>query len=668
MKLWSKFLIIMFAIAAIAGCSKHSESLDQGREPIDDGNVVYMNVNLQLPAVPGTRSVTGENGGTESGTETGQDYENGVSSLLLVLAEKDYTYIAHGLAGVLSVKNDGLVSATAAITQTALSNYYDKKTGNNRSAALPQGAENIYVFAYCNPPKDLLDVFDKRDESAPKAWVDAYCQVIGKNYEPGDDVIGATDGSNRSIWAKGSFLMSNAELTEVEIPRTFDDWLVKYAEINSPLEFTKTVPVERSVARFDFKDGSPANTPANTYIIDKVTGQQGGALRVQLVRMALVNMSKNFYYLKRISDHTDGHQNPVFCGVEKSKSHVVDVDAEKDHKHTDIKDKTPNDLELEKYFNFNLFNGDGTIDGRSRYYWNNWNINTVLGSDGDVLGEGNNWSGEAAGTDKSGYHIWRYVTENTVSHDEYQTNAVSTGVVFKGKLLIDENDESVNEALRSAVNGKYKVPDHLKGKVFVYTVDGIDYPILYQFMGNLFVGWNNQVKTYSDERPGSAIYAAVYDKVDGGKSADELYQELVAIANDDNSSHEAIETALGKFRKAATAMGFTLYQASDDTQDYRPDQQRGETYGPGYYFYYYYWNRHNNNGRNGVMGPMEFAVVRNNVYKLSVTEIHSLGHPRISDNDPEKPTPDTPDEVGKLYFTVDVKVLPWTVRVNNIIF
>ena len=166
--------------------------------------------------------------------------------------------------------------------------------------------------------------------------------------------------------------MSNAELTEVEIPRTFDDWLVKYAEINSPLEFMKTVPVERSVARFDFKDGSPANTPANTYIIDKVTGQQGGALRVQLVRMALVNMSKNFYYLKRISDHTDGHQNPVFCGVEKSKSHVVDVDAEKDHKHTDIKDKTPNDLELEKYFNFNLFNGDGTIDGRSRYYWNNW--------------------------------------------------------------------------------------------------------------------------------------------------------------------------------------------------------------------------------------------------------------------------------------------------------
>ena len=92
----------------------------------------------------------------------------------MVLAEKDYTYIAHGLAGALAVKNDGLVSATAAITQTALASYYDKKTGNNRGASLPQGAEKIYVFAYCNPPKDLLDVFDKRDENNPTAWVDAF--------------------------------------------------------------------------------------------------------------------------------------------------------------------------------------------------------------------------------------------------------------------------------------------------------------------------------------------------------------------------------------------------------------------------------------------------------------------------------------------------------------
>ena len=68
------------------------------------------------------------------------------------------------------------------------------------------------------------------------------------------------------------------------------------------------------------------------------------------------------------------------------------------------------------------------------------------------------------------------------------------------------------------------------------------------------------------------------------------------------------------------------------------------------------------------MGPMEFAVVRNNVYKLAVTKIGQLGHPRISENDPDDPKPDTPDEKGDVYMTVECHVLPWVVRVNNIEF
>ena len=68
------------------------------------------------------------------------------------------------------------------------------------------------------------------------------------------------------------------------------------------------------------------------------------------------------------------------------------------------------------------------------------------------------------------------------------------------------------------------------------------------------------------------------------------------------------------------------------------------------------------------MGPMEFAVVRNNVYKLAVTKINQLGHPRITENDPDPVDPETPDEKGEVYISVSVEVLPWVVRVNNIIF
>lgn len=65
---------------------------------------------------------------------------------------------------------------------------------------------------------------------------------------------------------------------------------------------------------------------------------------------------------------------------------------------------------------------------------------------------------------------------------------------------------------------------------------------------------------------------------------------------------------------------------------------------------------------------MEFSVVRNNVYKLAVTNIAQLGHPRIPENDPDSPGPDTPDESDDIYLTVTCEVLPWVVRVNNIEF
>ena len=111
--------------------------------------------------------------------------------------------------------------------------------------------------------------------------------------------------------------------------------------------------------------------------------------------------------------------------------------------------------------------------------------------------------------------------------------------------------------------------------------------------------------------------------------------------------------------------------ARQQSGSHRPDDAQTDAEknaGVGYYFYYYYWNRHNDNEQPGTMGPMEFAVVRNNVYKLAVTGIAKLGHPRITGNDPDPVDPDDPNEKGDAYLTVSVEVLPWVVRENNIEF
>ncbi len=48
------------------------------------------------------------------------------------------------------------------------------------------------------------------------------------------------------------------------------------------------------------------------------------------------------------------------------------------------------------------------------------------------------------------------------------------------------------------------------------------------------------------------------------------------------------------------------------------------------------------------MGDMEFGVVRNNVYKLAVTDIKKFGHAAKPDDDGDPEEPKDPDEEGRI--------------------
>lgn len=149
-----------------------------------------------------------------------------------------------------------------------------------------------------------------------------------------------------------------------------------------------------------------------------------------------------------------------------------------------------------------------------------------------------------------------------------------------------------------------------------------------------------------------------WDAVLSAANAEDAPATLVAAVNKinaikDNPETDEVEKPVASDYANA---GFTGYNPDEDGN---------------YYAYYYYWNRHNDNGDNAKMGVMEFAVVRNNVYKLCVDKIAKFGHPDPTDPenpDPEPVDPEDPDEELNYYFTVTVKVLPWVVRVNHIEF
>ncbi|MCR4810313.1 MAG: Mfa1 family fimbria major subunit [Prevotella sp.] len=114
-------------------------------------------------------------------------------------------------------------------------------------------------------------------------------------------------------------------------------------------------------------------------------------------------------------------------------------------------------------------------------------------------------------------------------------------------------------------------------------------------------------------------------------------------------SAEALAEAIGV--KAISPNSLDLYQAQKFEKD-----ETGV-----YHCYYVYWIRHLDNLNDTVMGVMEFAIVRNNLYRILVANVSGLGYYEIPIN------PDTPDE-GEAYLKVVINVKPWIVRdLTNIV-
>lgn len=223
-----------------------------------------------------------------------------------------------------------------------------------------------------------------------------------------------------------------------------------------------------------------------------------------------------------------------------------------------------------------------------------------------------NKRGDATGNveaTEGNYYFWRYCLTNNLPHDPKvtQKNGNTTGIIFRAEITTPDTEGNLKTAMAAG-------------------------DPLYAYAGQI-IGNYTALKELIVKDPAHAISVAY------NNSGLTNEQKGATTATDD------INTAL-------VANKFTIYKATNGH----------------YYCDYYYWNRHNDNGKENEMGPMEFAVVRNNIYKLAVTEIAKLGHPTIKSDDPDPIKPDTPDETSDFYMKVKVSIKKWGVRVNNISF
>lgn len=567
MKRWSYLFMAMGIATAFSACSDEVDlSANNGGGTEESTSQVFMQFNLELPAVSRSTTTSDDDDdyvSSDAGVEIGKDYENQVSEVLVVITD--------------ATAGDTYDDFIAGSTVTNLI-----PTGNNTTYVVPFNTNKLVdyvgdpvnIYVYCNPTKELKEKLEKEEDIDVDA---SYTLTSATDETIWSITKGTTD--NEKI---GHFLMTNADN---DYKRTLPANLDNYKVESNPFDLG-TINVERAAARFDYK-----STVANeTYTL--MEDEEGDPeVTITLTDMALVNLSKEFYYLRRVS--ADGkRENATIGGTEvggTSANYVVDTDA-------DWKSSYSSGSESDHFY----YTYQPNDAGASTYDWDK--IADVTGASGTADTD-NSWNTDGT---KGDYKIWRYATENTIpkgTDDGLQKKGITTGVAFKGEI------QGATEDMKTLLNGTNTV----------YVFDNI-----------LWGTWDN-VKTAAEAKE----------------------SDKTTLSNPSLSAAYNKATKEGYTNAKAVAAGFTIFKPNANKK---------------YEVLYYYWNRHNDNNNNGSMGPMEFAVVRNNVYKLSVTGVDKFGHPTDPDDDPDPENPEDPDEEDDVYFKVAVEVLPWVVRINNIEF
>ena len=220
-----------------------------------------------------------------------------------------------------------------------------------------------------------------------------------------------------------------------------------------------------------------------------------------------------------------------------------------------------------------------------------------------------------AATAGEGYLRVGYALENTTGKLETSLN-YNTGIVFKAQFH------------------PVGVKGYTDGQTF-FTYNGVIYPMLTDMMGQL----NNQedFSTYTDKAinaltdwNGLKSFAASFVSDPTGYAdyltefANEHSTDVFTANAEELTWKYYLNNELGVVEDAQN--GPEINQNGVETRAvlYKSSGEKLRTYYKGQ-CYYIWWLRHSNDGDDEKNGVMEYAVVRNNIYKVNVNSIYSLG-------------------------------------------
>lgn len=565
-------------MGGMSGCSQ--DDLGGGPDESSGAKAVsYVRLDFAMPSEPAERAVsrpmdnpTGGEGG--DGSETGQTSENTVTDAVAFFFQ-----------------DTGGANAPAATSVTPV--YFPHLTATSGPGNGGQGTGIDAVYTTGSTPTELLNgTYQVLVVANPgtERWWETQGLTLGQ----------VRDHIQRAAWQEtdgqySAFVMSSASDARLELNSNPAD---------EPA--TTTVSVERLAARVDYaaeEESFTCTDPAYTGATVEITGA------------AIVNdFTAGSYLLKRVTGGTDNLGSWTYLGEETA-----------DEATGAATNYVLDPLTADKTSNNSTFVLDGTTySSRADLYGTYLPSGSQDPNDWAALvTEGARLSGQWGGRD------WRragYTLENVTRADE-SGRAYSTAVVFKATF-------------HPAGLNKYRD-------------------------GATFFAWGAQLYP-SMEDVMAAAYGAAWTDIQSAMAAATTWDEVREVANrlldNDPSGYDdyingplATDYAQGDLDDAEHATLAWTYYMSHVT-GYTATQENGvwsvhvdqisETTTREYLArfgirtyedatcYYTWFVRHANDGDDETNGPMEYAIVRNNVYKLLVTGIYSLGDDVPGESEP----------------------------------
>ena len=460
-------------------------------------------------------------------------------------------------------------------------------------------------------------------------------------------------------------------------------------DANSTAENAPTVDVfvERLAAKIRINDIPESSDYLGNYVYAI------GKDRVVLQHGAVVNqLNSGSYLLKRVTKIEGGAtastsvKDPIeLLGDEKAKlsgaglNYIIDPwTTKKTAPYTDYSELTSDDGTTLKYINH--------FEGAD--YASLWGGSITSGTSKFAL------NNNAAATPKM---TLCYTMENTTSR-EAQKNGYSTGILFQAQYfpaqwtVVKDDDTTDPEDIDydSKTTGTQSYDDVAKNngtpeshtfyvkpsaKYNAITKEAIAYDsyeaILAGFLNDMLMVYKSEV-TYDtnltiskfNDTNITSLKVANFNASPVAKVVDPFgYIEYLK-----GRATEILATASDDQKETVTFAVTDSFQAFQKTAEFDGSDYLVYTGGV---CYYPFWIRHANNnnpqqdgqlnsGEKERMGISEFAIVRNNIYDVSVTRIDKLG---VAGS--EVPNPDTDDETDDLFLFVNLHVKDWTLRENS---